>query len=85
VLGDANLYTTWADGTGIRQITHDADGSCRHWPAAGRRTAHVVFHLRGVTRARINQLFIINADGSNVRQLTHSRGHKPNATWGAAQ
>jgi TolB protein len=84
---DANIYTMRPDGSGIVQLTHYTGGKLQAyvggWSPDG---THVVFHLRGPseTALGLNQLFVMNADGTGVRQLTHlPQGMNPShPAWG---
>jgi TolB protein len=86
---DANLYTMKPDGTGLVELTHYCGGRLNAyvggWSPDGKQ---IVFHLRGATpdAPGINQLFIVDADGRNVRQLTHlPHGMNPGyASWNPA-
>jgi Tol biopolymer transport system component len=86
---DANLYTVKPDGSGLVQLTHYSGGTLNAfaggWSPDGK---HVVFHLRGPDPdgPGVNQLFIVDADGRNPRQLTHlARGMDPGyASWSPA-
>jgi Tol biopolymer transport system component len=64
----ANLYTLRPDGTGIVQLTSNAAGTRNaymgSWSPDGKQ---IVFHLRG---SAVNQLFVVDADGSGLRRLT---------------
>jgi Tol biopolymer transport system component len=83
---DANLYTVKADGTGLAQLTHYAGGKldayAGGWSPDGKE---IVFHVRGADPEGpgLNQLFVMNADGSDIRQLTRLRqGMDPGfASW----
>jgi Tol biopolymer transport system component len=87
--GEANLYTMRPDGSGLVQITHYTDGKLNAylggWSPDGK---HLVFHLRGPdpNAPGVNQLFVVDADGSNARQLTHlPHGANPGyASWSPA-
>jgi TolB protein len=86
---DANLYTMRPDGTGLVQLTHYRGGRLNayagSWSPDGKQ---IVFHLRGADPdgPGVNQLFIIDADGSNMHQLTHlPHGMNPGyASWSPA-
>jgi Tol biopolymer transport system component len=86
---DANLYTVRPDGSGLVQLTHYRGGRLNAfaggWSPDGE---HIVFHVRGhdPDGPGVNQLFIVDADGGNVHQLTHlPRGTDPGyASWSPA-
>ena len=85
---DANIYTIRIDGTGLRQLTHYTGGKLQayvdDWSPDG---TQIVFHLIGRQAGRpINQLFIMNANGSGARQLTQmsASANPRNAAWGTA-
>jgi Tol biopolymer transport system component len=73
----ANLYTVTPDRHRLVQLTHyrsgrlDAYADC--WSPDAKE---IVFHLRGTHAdgSSVNQLFIMNAAGGNLRQLTHLSG-----------
>ena len=85
----ANIYVTNEDGTGLRRLTHFAGGTRNaymcDWSPDGR---HILFHVRGADPdgPGVNQLFVMNADGTHVRQLTYMpRGSNPSyASWSPA-
>jgi len=85
----ANIYVVGADGRHLRPLTHYRGGRLNaymcDWSPDGR---HIVFHVRGAgpTGAGPNQLFVMDATGRHVRQLTHlSRGSNPSyASWSPA-
>ena len=76
--------------TGLRQLTHYTGGKLQayadDWSPDG---TQIVFHLAGVqpNGKRINQLFVMNANGTGVHQLTHmSESANPRgAAWGTAE
>ncbi len=74
-----NVYTIRPDGSGLRQLTHDAGGKVNNgvdcWSPDGRKIAFAS------TRAGAYQIFVMNADGSGVTQLTHG-GESHFAAWG---
>jgi TolB protein len=85
----ANLYTVKPDGSELVQLTHYSGGRLNAfaggWSPDGK---HIVFHLRGADPdgPGVNQLFIVDADGHNMHQLTHlSHGMNPGyASWSPA-
>jgi Tol biopolymer transport system component len=65
----SNIYVVAANGAGLRQLTHYAGGGLNaymgDWSPDGEQ---IVFHLRG---PRVDQLFVMDADGRHARPLTH--------------
>jgi Tol biopolymer transport system component len=86
---DANVFTMRTDESGRRQLTHYTGGNLQayvdDWSPDGRQ---ILFHLVGTqpNRSQVNQLFVMNANGTGVHQLTHmSESANPrNAAWGTA-
>jgi Tol biopolymer transport system component len=85
----ANIYVMNEDGTGLHRLTHFVGGSRNaymcDWSPDGNQ---IVFHVRGADPSGpgVNQLFVMDADGTHVRQLTHMpRGSNPSyAAWSPA-
>jgi Tol biopolymer transport system component len=84
-----NIYSIRPDGTGLTQITHYTGGAMAarvdSWSPDGKQ---IVFHVRPLnpSTSGINQLFVMNKDGTEIQQLTHlPRGTNPErAAWGSA-
>jgi Tol biopolymer transport system component len=81
----ANLYTVRVDGGGLTKLTHyagTAKAFADDWSPDGTR---IVFHLvgRDAGGADVNQLELMNADGSGVTPLTHlaNSANARNAVW----
>jgi Tol biopolymer transport system component len=76
----ANVFTIRTDGTGLTQLTHSSGGTVNNnpnsWSPDG--TKIVFTSNRGGRTDRV--LFVMNADGSGVRQLTRSAANF--ASWG---
>jgi len=68
--GSMNIYTMNADGTGVKQITHTTtcyNGGCFFSPDC----SEIVFRAdRDIPHYL--QIYLINSDGSNERQLTNN-------------
>jgi Tol biopolymer transport system component len=85
----ANVFTMKPDGSGLVQLTHYAretqDAYVDGWSPDGRQ---LLVHIRGVDPdgPGVNQLFVMEVDSGNIRQLTHMpRGSNPGyATWSPA-
>ena len=80
----ANVYTIRTDGTSLRKVTHYSGGTKRafvnDWSPDGRQ---IVYHL---ISAAINDLYVVNADGTNTHALTHlgPKANPRHSTWGTA-
>jgi Tol biopolymer transport system component len=82
----ANVFTMKPDGSGVVQLTHYQGGTRNAylggWSPDGRQ---LLVHVRGANpdSPGVNQLFVLDADGSAMRQLTHMpRGSNPGfASW----
>ena len=75
----SNVYTVRADGTGLRQLTHDRggriDNGANSWSPDGKRIAFVS------NRSGAFEIYVMNADGTGVRKVTSS-GDAHAAAWG---
>jgi len=85
--GNFDVYIMNPDGTGIVQLTHDEDVDARPaWSPDGRS---IVFHsARGRPRSastddlRFPDIYVMAADGSNVRRLTSNPYFNGHPKWG---
>jgi len=78
------IYSVEPDGTGLTQLTHVSDlefGGESAWSPDGKRIAYVVqgFHEDG--RTDRSDLWVMNADGSDPRQLTDGPGSSWSPAW----
>jgi Tol biopolymer transport system component len=81
----ANLYTIRPDGTGLHQLTHFSayarvlDGS---YSPDGKS---IVFETsNGAVGGELPDIFVMNADGTNMRPITRTRNFETGADWGSA-
>lgn len=83
--GDLDLYTMKLDGTDIKQVTHDLgydggawfspDGQKIVWRASRPKTEEAIreykeLYAKGLVMPTEMEVFIANADGSDVQQVT---------------
>ena len=77
--GDEDLYTINADGTGIERLTNnDHPDSRPTWSPDGTRIAYVSLH-----NGRHTDIFLMNADGSDIVQLTAHGDSETSHYYGA--
>ena len=76
--GAMQIYTSKADGSEVRQITHlNFAAATPCWSPDMKR---IVF---AAEPSGHSEIFIMNADGSNVVQLTHTGGDDSHPHWSA--
>jgi TolB protein len=94
--GDLDIYTMNIDGTDVRQLTHQPgyDGG-PWWSPDGKQIAYRAYHptdsaelkdYRDLLKQRIvrptkMELWVMSADGSNQRQITHLGGANFGPSW----
>ena len=85
--GDEELYVMNADGTGVRQLTSNADfDSAPSWSPDGRR---ILFERAPAgtftpgTEAQEKDVYVMNADGSDPRRLTDNPARDESPDWQA--
>ena len=94
--GDLDIYTMNVDGTDVRQLTHTPgyDGG-PWWSPDGKQIVYRAFHptdsaelasyrdllKRRMIRPNKMDLYIMNADGSDQRQITHLGGASFGPSW----
>ena len=80
----SNLYTIRPDGTDLHQLTHFAasqhvlEGS---WSPDGRR---IVFATTDAAVGTSTDIFVMNADGSNITPITRTPNWEDDPDWGPA-
>ena len=81
---DANIYSVRPDGTDLTKLTHYSGGAAQafvdDWSPDGTK---IVFHLQDTG---VDDLYIMDADGSNPHQLTHlgQNASPRHAAWGTS-
>jgi len=94
--GDLDIYTMNADGTHVRQLTHAVgyDGG-PWWSPDGKKIVYRAFHptdpkdladyksllAERLVRPNKMDLWVMNADGSDQRQITHLGGASFGPSW----
>jgi TolB protein len=81
----SKVYTIKPDGTGLRQLNRfPSDARVLEGSYAPDGTSIVFETSAGAVGAELPDVFVINADGSDLHQLTHTRNFETNADWGPA-
>jgi Tol biopolymer transport system component len=94
--GDLDIYTMNVDGTNVKQLTHQVgyDGG-PWWSPDGKQIVYRAFHptdpkdlsdyktllAQRLIRPNKMELWLMNADGSNQRQITHLGGANFGPSW----
>jgi TolB protein len=75
----SNIYSIRPDGTGLRQLTHDADGTTNNGFDSSSPDGTKLVYVSNRAGASYT-LWTMNADGSHPTRLTKTEGHF--ADWG---
>ena len=75
--GDGHIYMVDANGKNLTRLTHGGVNSSPVWSPDGQEIAFVS------TRDGQSDIYLMNVDGSNVRQLTNDRKRKIGLSWTA--
>jgi TolB protein len=79
------LYTMWPDGTHLVQLTTNERNSWPAWSPDGTKIIFVHRSTTGATEADQNaHLYVMNADGSGLLQLTHNPFWQLQPAWSSA-
>ena len=89
--GDFEIYTIRPDGTGMRQLTH-THGNDAHqvWSPDGKWIAFVSSRMGWKDEGKMGgtqpygEIFVMRADGTDVRQLTDDQWEEGVASWAPA-
>jgi Tol biopolymer transport system component len=80
----AALMAIHADGTGLHRIAKFIVGQqciCADWSPDSTKIAYQA--STSLTTKNLSEIFVMNADGSGRRQLTHNRSRDENPDWSA--
>lgn len=78
----ANLYTISPKGTGVRQLTHARGGRVQHLSATFSPDGKWVVFGRTPGRGDNADVFIMRANGTQVRNVTRSTSWDGGVDWG---
>lgn len=76
----ADIYAINADGSDLTRLTDNSDlpGNWMSWSPDGTRIVYMTGREFGCSYYGCNQLYVMNADGSNKRKLTDAESFFPN-------
>lgn len=72
--GPAQVFVMDAEGANVRQLTFTGFNTQPRWSPKGDVVAYT-------SRQGVNDLWVVNADGSNARRLTAGPGANESASW----
>ena len=79
--GEYNIYTILEDGTGLQQLTTDADPDFSLLPAWSPDGSKIAFSSTRDRSSTGLDIWVMNADGSNQTRLTNAAGQNGRASW----
>ena len=83
--GHREIFVVDADGSNVRQLTHDRRAAVRPaWSPGGKSIALGSSRHASADRANEDEeieVYVMDSDGSNVRRLTLSPGHDGHPAW----
>ncbi len=79
----ANLYTIHPDGTGLRQLT-DIATSEHVLPGSDSPDGRFIVFETSASAMGAPDVFVMNVDGTRLRQITKTRNFETQADWGRA-
>lgn len=82
----ANLYTIHPDGTGLHQLTHIPSSNRVLDGSYSPDGTSIVFETsNGAVGSEHPDVYVMNADGTNIRPITRTRNFETGADWGQAR
>jgi len=80
----ANLYTVRPDGSGLTQLTHARGGSVQYLSASFSPDGDWITAARtpGTGKAGNADVFVMRADGTDLRRVTRSEAWDSSTDWG---
>ena len=66
-----------ADGSGMVRLTDPGEGVQPHWSPDGKR----IVYLRYGGEERLDDIWVMNADGSGARRVVGLQGYESDSSW----